>query len=48
MLLRFSYGFNSCYSVDKKEATEHSANKIIKQSGLFQNEVGPGELQSSI
>ena len=28
--------------------TEHSENKIITQSGLFENEVGPGVLQSSI
>ena len=24
---------------------EHSENKIITQSGLLENEVGPGELQ---
>ena len=27
---------------------EHSENKIITQSGLFGNEIGPGVLQSSV
>ena len=27
---------------------EHSENKIVTQSGLFENEIGPGVLNSSI
>ena len=27
---------------------EHSENKIIAQSGLFENEIGPGVLSSSV
>ena len=26
---------------------EHSENEIITQSGLFENKIGPGELESS-
>ena len=27
---------------------EHSENKIITQSGMFENEIGPGLLESSV
>ena len=35
------------YSI-KKVTIEHSGNKTIVQSGLFENEIGHGVLQSSV
>ena len=31
-----------------EDSIEHSENKIITQSGLFENEIGAGVLQSSV
>ena len=31
-----------------EEAIEHSENKMITQYGLFENDIGPGVLQSSV
>ena len=31
----------------KESTTEHSKNKVLTQPGLFENEIGPGVLQSS-
>ena len=38
-----SRGYTCC-----QRAIEHPENKIITQSEPFENEVGPGELQSSV
>ena len=38
---QFEFNNGSC------KVIEHSKNKIITQSWLFENEIGPGVLQSS-
>ena len=35
-------------SLNRFDTIEHPGNRIIFQSGMFENEIGPGVLQSSV
>ena len=39
---------DSSKEYSKTEAIEHSENTSIRQSGPFENEIGPGVLQSGV